>query len=308
MSTTVSPVFKLGKYTVNLLSVSNKNTASVSPPPPKPLLVSTPTDDGEFPVLIFLHGTFLCNSFYSQLLQHISSHGYIVVAPQLYIVTGSDATKDISDAAEVTDWLVKGLVKILPNNVQPNLRKLGIAGHSRGGKVAFALALGYAKTSLTFSALLAVDPVDGTSKGNQTNPPILTYIPSSFELKMAALVIGSGLGELNRNCLLPPCAPEGVSHQEFYDECRAPACHLVAKDYGHMDTLDDDTKGIVGKASYCLCAKGKTREPMRNFVGGVMVAFMRAYLNGDMEDLLTLKGDPNHAIPIGVSIASFQLE
>ncbi|XP_020591734.1 chlorophyllase-2, chloroplastic [Phalaenopsis equestris] len=300
-------VFKTGNHAVKLITVlQNDFRSSAEKPPPKPLLVSTPCEEDEFPVLIFLHGFVLYNSFYSQLLQHISSHGFIVVAPQLYTIAGPDCSEEISDAAKTTDWLIKGLAHVLPNNVRPNFSKVAIAGHSRGGKVAFALALGYAKPSLTFSALMAVDPVDGMDKGKQTNPPILTYIPHSFELKMAALVIGSGLGGLKKNLFFPPCAPEGVSHQSFFDECKAPACHLVAKDYGHLDVLDDETKGIRGKATYCLCAKGKAREPMRNFVGGVMVAFMRAYLDGNMEDLWTLRDDPEHAIPIVVSIACFK--
>ncbi|PKU83808.1 chlorophyllase-2, chloroplastic-like [Dendrobium catenatum] len=300
-------VFKTGKHTVKLISVQQEDSqGSASSPPPKPLLVSAPCEEGEFPVLVFLHGFLLYNSFYTQLLQHISSHGFIVVAPQLYTIAGPDSSEEISDAAKTTDWLINGLVHILPNQVQPNLNKLAIAGHSRGGKVAFALALGYAKTSLTFSALMAFDPVDGMDKGKQTNPPILTYIPHSFELKMAALVIGSGLGGLKKNLFFPPCSPQGVSHQDFFDECKSPACHLVAKDYGHLDILDDETKGIRGKATYCLCAHGKAREPMRSFVGGALVAFMRAYLEGDMDDLWSLWDNPELAIPVAVSIACFQ--
>jgi hypothetical protein len=50
---------------------------------PKPLLVFTPTVKGTYPVILFCHGFAICNSYYSKLLGHITSHGYIVVAPQL---------------------------------------------------------------------------------------------------------------------------------------------------------------------------------------------------------------------------------
>ena len=129
---------------------------------------------------------------------------------------------------------------------------------------------------------------DGMDKGKQTPPPVLTYVPRSFDLDMAAMVIGSGLGEIKRNPLFPPCAPLGVNHRDFFNECRKPAFYFVVKDFGHLDMLDDDTKGIRGKSTYCLCTNGKSREPMRRFVGGVMVAFLKAYLEAVSGDLMAI--------------------
>lgn len=55
---------------------------------PKPLLVFTPTVEGTYPVILFYHGFAILNSYYHKLLGHITSHGFIVVAPQLvYILT-----------------------------------------------------------------------------------------------------------------------------------------------------------------------------------------------------------------------------
>lgn len=205
-------------------------------------------------------------------------------------MAGADTTDEIKSAAAITNWLSKGLRHILPPNITPNLTKLCLAGHSRGGKTAFALALTKAAaTTLKFSALIGIDPVDGMDKGKQTPPPVLTYIPHSFNLDMGVMVIGSGLGELRRNPLFPPCAPNGVNHKDFFNECRGPACHFVAKEYGHLDMLDDDTKGFRGKSTYCLCKNGESRGPMRRFVGGVMVAFMEAYLNGDASELMCIR-------------------
>ncbi|XAR57280.1 Chlorophyllase [Bertholletia excelsa] len=290
-SLSTSSVFDFGKYTTQILSVDPQNfTSSCSLPPPKPLLIATPSEAGEFSLLLLLHGYLLYNSFYSQLIQHISSHGFIVIAPQLYTVAGPDATDEIKSTAAITNWLSEGLQKILPPHVHPNLSKIALSGHSRGGKAAFALALGKVTTaSLNFSALIGIDPVDGMDKGKQTPPPVLSYVPHSFDLKMPVLVIGSGLGEIKKNPLFPPCAPNGVNHKDFYGECRKPACYFVAKDYGHADMLDDDTKGIRGRSTYCLCKNGKAREPMRRFVGGLVVAFLKAYLEGDSSHLLGIR-------------------
>ncbi|KAL7213893.1 hypothetical protein ACSBR1_026341 [Camellia fascicularis] len=109
--------------------------------------------------------------------------------------------------------------------------------------------------------LIGINPVDGMDKGKQTPPPVLTYIPNSFDLDMAVLVIGSGLGEVKKNPLFVPYAPKGINHEDFYKECREPACYFGAKDYSHVDMLDDETKGIRGKTSYCLCKNGQSREP-----------------------------------------------
>ncbi|EOY05782.1 hypothetical protein QUC31_016603 [Theobroma cacao] len=304
-TTSATNVFGFGSFTTMLQKVDSVTTSSLPVPPPKPLLIATPCEAGEFPLIIFLHGYLQYNTFYSQLLQHVASHGFIVIAPQLYTVAGADATDEIKSTAAITSWLSKEVLQgLLPPYVQPNLSKLGLAGHSRGGKVAFALALEKAMTTLKFSALIGVDPVDGMDKGKQTPPPVLTYVPYSFNLDMAVMVIGSGLGEVKRNPLFPPCAPKGVNHEDFFKECRKPACYFVAKDYGHLDMLDDDTKGIRGRSSYCLCKNGKAREPMRRFVGGVVVAFVEAYLNGDHTDLIAIR-DGYETAPVELKTVEF---
>ncbi|KAK1295759.1 hypothetical protein QJS10_CPB15g01868 [Acorus calamus] len=250
MSSVNDDVFDMGTQTVQLLKLGPETSSH--PPPPKPLLIATPTGEGEYPVLVFLHGYLLYNTFYSQLLIHVASHGFIVVAPQ----------------------------KARPRRPQPRRQ-------SR-----LALTLGFAPTTLKFSALIGIDPVDGTAKGNQTSPPVLTYIPRSFDLNSPVMVIGSGLGEVKRNALFPACAPKGVNHSDFFKECHPPACYFVAKDCGHLDMLDDETKGLRGKVSYCLCKNGKARGPMRRFVGGVVVAFLKARLEGDDRCLVAIRDDP----------------
>ncbi len=51
--------------------------------PPKPLLIAVPKAEGKYPVVQFHHGFTLQNNFYSQLIAHLASHGFIVVAPQV---------------------------------------------------------------------------------------------------------------------------------------------------------------------------------------------------------------------------------
>lgn len=77
---TANAVFKWGHRQVKLLTVDDNSPS----PPPFPLLVATPLEGtGIFPVILFVHGYLLHNTFYSELFQHIASHGYIVVSPQV---------------------------------------------------------------------------------------------------------------------------------------------------------------------------------------------------------------------------------
>lgn len=104
-----------------------------------------------------------------------------------------------------------------------------------------------------------------------------------------------------------PCAPKGVNHREFYNESKPPVCHFVPKDYGHMDMLDDDTGGLRGRLSYCMCKNGPSREPMRKFCGGISVAFLRAFLDGDSMDLTAVRDNPGIA-PVELETIEFRFD
>ncbi|KAL9240815.1 hypothetical protein vseg_014993 [Gypsophila vaccaria] len=295
-------VFDDGEHHTLLLRIDPGKGDSNKVRPPTQLLIATPSEGGEYPVLLLLHGYLLYNSFYTQLIQHIASHGFIVIAPQLYTIAGPDTTNEIHTTAEIIKWLPIGLKHVLPSSVQPETHKLAVSGHSRGGKVAFALALKkLASSPLKISALVGIDPVDGMDKGKQTPPPVLSYVPRSFNLDgIPTLVIGSGLGEIKRNAFFPACAPKGVNHENFYEECRNEAWYFVVKDHGHLDMLDDETNGVRGKSTYCLAKNGESREPMRRFVGGVIVAFLKAYLQGCDSELLMIR-DGGEGIPVTCS-------
>lgn len=262
---------------------------------PKPIMVVAPTEEGTYPVIVFLHGCNLANHYYEQLLKHVASHGFIAVAPQLYSMTFlQDDSRDIDAAKMVTNWLAAetdGLQFVLEDkfdldNIKPDLSKLALAGHSRGGHAAFALALGLGdpkiELGLKFSALIGVDPVAGTATGSQIPPKILTFKPCSLDVGMPTLVLGTGKGP--EHVSTPPCAPTGVNHAEFYEECNPPRYHFVAEEYGHTDMLDDDAPYFVDR---CMCVRNKdgTKNLARQSMGGVMVAFLRATLEGNNEDL-----------------------
>lgn len=190
------------------------------------------------------------------------------------------------------DWLQDGLPTILPENVTADTSKVAVGGHSRGGKIAFALALGQAQTSLKISAVFGLDPVAGSSTTNRPDPKILSYIPRSFNQKIPVAVIGTGLGSESKGPI-PPFAPNGTNHAEFFNESKPPIYYFLAKDYGHADMLDDGIVYTFAKL-FCKCGKGP-KELMISGCGGIIVAFLKAKLNGKIEDLNTIGEDPGVA-------------
>lgn len=117
-------------------------------------------------------------------------------------------------------------------------------------------------------------------------------MPSSFALDFPVLVVGTGLGS-QKNLLFPPCAPEGVNHEEFYLESRPTCYHLVAKDYGHLDMLDDGAEAV----QKAVCKRGDKggKDSMRRTTAGVMTAFLKAYLCGEGAELDAVVRNPGLA-------------
>lgn len=83
----------------------------------------------------------------------------------------------------------------------------------------------------------------GIASGSQCTPKVLTFKPRSLNVGMPALVWGTG--KLQKDGSESICTPVGVNHTTFYNKCYPPRYHFVAKEYGHMDMLDDDAPFIV---------------------------------------------------------------
>ncbi|BBN19406.1 chlorophyllase [Marchantia polymorpha subsp. ruderalis] len=193
----------------------------------------------------------------------------------------ADASNEISFAAAIVDWYPNNLADSLLRErslnslrIKPNLEKLVLIGHSRGGKVAFGLATEFCKTSLPYSAIVGLEPVDGAFENTSLKPQVLPYQPNSLNLKYPTMIIGAALSPIALLPLMPPCGPRGVNHEVFFENSSPAAVHFVVEDYGHMDFLDDS----VWTTSTIVCTSGRTRGPMRRFSGGIAIGFLEAVL------------------------------
>lgn len=110
--------------------------------------------------------------------------------------------QEVKTVQKIAEWLINNLKSVLPEKVQPDLEKVAISGHSKGGNTAFAVALD-SSMPLKFSALLGIDPVAGCSPSCLRPPYVLEYIPRIFNQSIPVAVIGAGLSNQSTCCLLP---------------------------------------------------------------------------------------------------------
>lgn len=253
---------------------------------PMALRIHAPEVPGDYAVVLFQHGFMSRNSAYDEMLTQVSSHGFVVVAPQMYepglgpLLGIPTAAAEAEWAGQIITWLPGNLDRI--TGVHARTDRLGISGHSRGGKVAWLVA---SSDPTRFRGIAGVDPVDGTG-GPLGNQP--RVVQGQFEFDLPSLVIGTEMGG--------SCAPLGDNHVQFYEASRSPAWHIVALGQGHGDMLDEEE----ASAAAMLCASGTNRAGMRRLTAGLLVSFFRAALQGDADAYGYLSGGQD--TPIMVSI------
>lgn len=150
---------------------------------------------------------------------------------------------------------------------------------------------------LKFSALLGIDPVAKRSSC-LCSPNILQYIPYSFNHSVPVAVIGTGLSNQRAYGVCPPGAPNGVNHAEFFNESKPPCYYFRAKDYGHVDMLDDTNRMTTLMGIMMKSGKKESKDSLRRTIGGLFVAFLKAYLEGQADDLINIVESPDIRAPI----------
>lgn len=269
-------VSRTDPYLAGSLDVRTIDVTAGQAGAPVSMQIHTPTEPGAYAVIVFQHGFLLANSFYSQILRHLASHGFVVVAPQMYdpacMPFGTPSTTlETYLAAQVLNWLPKNLSRQTGVTARADL--LGLAGHSRGGKVAWRLLK---QSDTRILAIAGIDPVDGNGGllGSETR-----VIDGPFEFSRPSLVIGTDFGSVVPGPFAFACAPKGDNHEQFYTASSGPAWHIVALEHGHLDMLDEHPPGCGWACGACL--RGRNKAGMRQLTGGLLAAFFRASLLGD---------------------------
>lgn len=266
---TPGPVFRStgSPFDRGPLAVRQRDVAEGEFEAPRPLRITAPSTPGTYPVVQFQHGFLSDRRAYDEVLEHLASHGFVVVAPQMYPADGvplgkEGAPTEARNAGRVATWSLAFAAALVDSAADP--RPIGLAGHSRGGKVAWWLA---GQEAHPVRALAGVDPVDGRGGPLLSAQP--EALPGLAEGLPRSLVLGFELGGA--------CAPEGDNFRHFFERTTAPTQLALVKGHGHADMLDPDVD------SGGLCTAGPEREAVRRLTGGLLAAFFRRHLQDDPE-------------------------
>jgi pimeloyl-ACP methyl ester carboxylesterase len=200
-------------------------------------------------LIVFFPGFMVSPWDYRSLFTSIASERISIVAPQMYR-RGPAALAGHPSAGEEADSGVR-LVEHLVAVHRPD--QLWLAGHSRGGQVAWRVA-----EHVDPDGVVVVDPVDGAGR----NPTTLVAAadPAGFTAK--TLVVGAGLGGR--------CAPAAVNHVHFAAAAPPGSTHVVLDAMGHGDILDDRparfSRRLCGGSTDPRHERSTVAELVRHFV------------------------------------------
>jgi hypothetical protein len=180
---------------------------------------------------------------------------------------------------EIISWLETNINShISPATADISL--LGLSGHSRGGQIAYRMALDDEATGKV-KALSGVDPVDGLIAVGQT---LIITGPLSFNIP--TYILGTGLGPTGPTV----CAPEDIGPLHFYDANPPPSWLVTATTHGHADMIDEEDYTE-------FCPGGPDRDGMRSLTGGTLAAFFSGILKENKRALLVLSDADAAPIP-----------
>ena len=230
-----------------------KATASTDLPGVHRALVIAGPDTSEPParLVLFLAGFLTSPWSYRQLLTQVADDRTLVVAPRMYrpgpaVLAGRFTADDEAErAATVVELLI----------ARHDPAELWLAGHSRGGQVAWLLA-----NRIDPAGVIAFDPVDGIGR----NPSGLHAAAAPAGFASRTLVVGAGVGDR--------CAPSAVNHEHFAGSGPPGTVHVIVPTMGHGDLLDDRpawaSRHLCGGSAQPQCERATVGELATGFLDG----------------------------------------
>ena len=240
--------------------------------------VFAPSDDGStlskqggpFPLVIVSPGFQVDRNNYAGYAHRLASQG-IVAVTQAYRSAG-DHTQDANDTMTLISWL---LAPTGPDAMKVNgccdAAKIGLTGHSLGGKVSFFTA----EKDARIQATIGIDPVDGTKPPfGMTQPSAIAMLGSLHGASgfMGETISGSG------GMFGMACAPTAENYAAFYASAASPTFAITFNGAAHMDFVDS-----MANCLPCNFCPGSKADPKRTHDLAVkyVTAFFRVHLLGD---------------------------
>ncbi len=213
-----------------------------------PSVDGTTPAPGPFPLVVISPGFQLARSQYRIYCDHLATWGYVVITRD-YASSGNHQAK-AAEVGRVIDWAL-GAASGLAARVDGT--KIGVAGHSLGGKVSINAAI----LDTRVKAVVGWDPVDALPPfGNDGSLSVAPELMGNLRVPLALLGettdSSGGLGGMS-------CAPAADNYTQFYNAaCNAPtALEVTIGQADHMDWIGD--RASCGIA--CIaCQNGQTSE------------------------------------------------
>ncbi len=203
---------------------------------------------GDSTVLVFLRGFATPPAAYTALLAPLRAVGVAVAVPNFYGLNGYIGRYTAVDEASDTLALLREIHE-----------PVVLAGHSRGGQVAWRtaqlLAAAGTGADVDLRALVLIDPVDGA--GPRARGRLATATPASFTTP--TLIVGAGIGGT--------CAPERANYSTFASATPT-ATLVVIDDMGHADILNG-RRAALGRR---LCGGSENPSAVREEVSSLLAA------------------------------------
>lgn len=240
-----------------------------------PLTIYTP-DTGPAPTIVLHHGFQLSAADYVSYGEHLASWGFAVVMPAMPggLLNPRTHTELAGDLTAVLDFVESdGLAPNGPFAGVADTDRLGLAGHSMGGKISMLVAADDPRVDAVFG----IDPVDA-------GPPFAfdpADYPSVAPERMADITVPLGIiGETidaSGGLFGQSCAPAGDNFVEYTDAAVSPVVELDLLGADHMDFLDNP-----GCLACLACGPGTApTEQTRTITRRTMTAFFEFTLRDD---------------------------
>jgi len=228
-----------------------------------------PTSDTRVPAMVLAPGFSLDAATLGWLATHLASHGVAVLLVDFGDSVFSPLTHDALGTAmvEALTWMAA--------DAKVDAAKLGVGGHSRGGKAAMLAASRDARVK----AVIGLDPVDSAPPLRQPGPSYPSVTPELMGTVTAALLLlGSEYGATAAFLLAPECAPASDNYAQYAANAGAASrveSEVIPKS-GHNDFADP----LSGMAAFA-CKAGDAPGTTRARAKAAAAAFLYVVLRGD---------------------------
>ncbi len=203
------------------------------------------------PAIVFLPGLMATDDQYDSYARDLASRGFVVAERGWYSPLLSDIEL-ARDASLIAEWLVL--------TGKADAARIGVAGHSKGGKDAVLSAL----QDKRFAAVVAIDP-DDYGMPSVAEGPI-------GQLHAPLLLIGGELGWQGPSV----CAPKETNYQRFFESAPAGTIELTLRDADHVQMLDEPDR-----FGYDICRSGTAdSRQVRITARRAVVGFFVQHLQG----------------------------